>query len=66
MLERLVELECPRAYPEEIREEQLRPRVPLLSGGKDPALAERFEEGLHDSLLEVRDIQAVVDPPILS
>ncbi len=27
--------------------EQPRPRLPLLSGGKDPTLAERFEEELH-------------------
>jgi len=26
---------------------QPRPRLPLLSGGKDPTLAERFEEELH-------------------
>ncbi len=27
--------------------EQPRPRLPLLSGGKNPTLAERFEEELH-------------------
>lgn len=27
--------------------EQPRPRLPLLSGGKNPNLAERFEEELH-------------------
>lgn len=26
---------------------QPRPRLPLLPGGKDPTLAERFEEELH-------------------
>lgn len=26
---------------------QPRPRLPLLSGGKDPTLAERFEEELY-------------------
>lgn len=31
------------------REEQPRPKVPLLSRGKDPTLAERFEEELHGS-----------------
>lgn len=29
---------------------QPRPKVPLLSRGKDPTLAERFEEELHGSL----------------
>ncbi|MBA2691953.1 MAG: hypothetical protein H0U65_05590 [Rubrobacter sp.] len=29
------------------KDEQPRPRLPLLSGGKDPTLAERFEEELH-------------------
>ncbi len=28
-------------------ESQPRPRLPLLSGGKDSTLAERFEEELH-------------------
>ncbi|CAN5910221.1 hypothetical protein BH23ACT11_BH23ACT11_12720 [soil metagenome] len=28
---------------------QPRPKVPLLSKGKDPTLAERFEEELHGS-----------------
>jgi hypothetical protein len=27
--------------------DQPRPRLPLLSGGKDPTLAERFEEELN-------------------
>lgn len=27
--------------------QQPRPRVPLLTGGKDPTLGERFEEELH-------------------
>lgn len=49
VLERLVELERSRAHPEKIRGEQPRPKVPLLSGGKDPTLAERFEEELHGS-----------------
>lgn len=31
------------------REGQPRPRVPLLSGGSDPTLGERFEEELHRS-----------------
>jgi hypothetical protein len=31
----------------EERREQPRPKVPLLSGGKDPTLAERFEEELR-------------------
>lgn len=29
--------------------EQPRPRLPLLSEGKDPTLAERFEDELHGS-----------------
>jgi hypothetical protein len=29
------------------KNEQPRPRLPLLSGGGDPTLAERFEEELH-------------------
>lgn len=33
----------------EERPDQPRPRVPLLSKGKDPTLAERFEEELHGS-----------------
>lgn len=31
------------------RQKQQRPKVPLLCGGKDPTLAERFEEELHGS-----------------
>lgn len=31
------------------RPKQPRPKVPLLSKGKDPTLAERFEEELHGS-----------------
>ncbi len=31
------------------REQQPRPKVPLLSGGEDPTLAERFAEELHGS-----------------
>ncbi len=31
------------------RPKQPRPKVPLLSRGKDPTLAERFEEELHGS-----------------
>jgi len=30
-------------------ERQPRPRIPLLSGGKDPTLGERFEEELYRS-----------------
>lgn len=33
----------------EKRREQPVPKVPLLSGGKDPTLAERFEEELRRS-----------------
>lgn len=35
--------------PQEQRLEQPRPKIPLLSGGKDPTLAERFEEELRRS-----------------
>ena len=46
--------EALRRYLEEVdgngsRELQPRPRIPLLSGGKDPTLGERFEEELYRS-----------------
>ncbi len=31
------------------KDQQPRPKVPLLSGGKDPTLGERFEEELYRS-----------------
>jgi hypothetical protein len=33
----------------DVRAARRRPRVPLLSGGKDPTLGERFEEELYRS-----------------
>ncbi len=46
--------EALRRYLEETdgsgsHERQPRPKVPLLSGGKDPTLGERFEEELYRS-----------------
>jgi hypothetical protein len=35
--------------PSGVSGRQPRPKVPLLSGGKDPTLAERFEEELYSS-----------------
>ena len=51
----LEEADRPEASHEETRgngahdEGQPQPRIPLLSGGKDPTLGERFEEELYRS-----------------
>jgi hypothetical protein len=50
----LEEADRPEASHEETRgngahEGQPRPRIPLLSGGKDPTRGERFEEELYRS-----------------
>lgn len=49
--QREVNIECGLGDGEnsEGRPKQPRPKVPLLSKGKDPTLAERFEEELHGS-----------------
>ncbi len=39
----------PAAKTREKDRQQPRPKLPLLSGGKDPTLAERFEEELYRS-----------------
>jgi hypothetical protein len=40
---------APAAKTREKDSQQPRPKLPLLSGGKDPTLAERFEEELYRS-----------------
>lgn len=47
VLERLLELRRIHKQRQHAEPEQPRPRVPLFSAGKDPTLAERFEEELH-------------------
>lgn len=49
MAKRTKEQQQKSKEPQEQRQEQPRPKIPLLSGGKDPTLAERFEEELRSS-----------------
>lgn len=49
VLECLVKLQRRESQSEKGARKQPRPRVPLLTGGKDPTLAERFEDELHGS-----------------